>query len=106
MKPENWERLDTVAALEEMRKYYCTGPCGQSQTQLARRAATSQLIKRAIFELNVLREAMERDSVIPIKIGTLEASEADIKAGRVIDIEDCIKEINGFDEHGSYKSLR
>lgn len=50
-EPEVWQNKSQSDKLELLRKYYCTGPCGQSNQVIATRDATNSVLKEAVKEL-------------------------------------------------------
>ena len=57
---EDWRDLDLLVQLEHLRKYYCTGPCGQSSSTLATRSATDKVMRDIIKELKELRKFKDK----------------------------------------------
>jgi hypothetical protein len=45
--PAAWEAMPLVDRLEAMRKWHCTGPCGQSASVLGTRGALDRTIREA-----------------------------------------------------------
>ena len=52
--PRGWDALPLADRLELLRKHYCTGPCGQSHSVLATRAATSKTLREAVVTFSGL----------------------------------------------------
>jgi hypothetical protein len=46
--PEKWKAMELKDKLEYLRKYYCTGPCGQSSAVLGARSALDKTLREAI----------------------------------------------------------
>jgi len=53
---EKWDDLELIEQIEELRKHYCTGPCGQSSSTLNTREATNQALNRVKRALNKLKK--------------------------------------------------
>lgn len=49
--PTAWAEMTLVERLEALRKYHCSGPCGQSSSVLGTRSALDTAIKEAILAL-------------------------------------------------------
>ena len=60
---QKWAQLPLPERLEELRKYYCTGPCGQSSATTATRAATGAALREAIDVAREIEDA-RRDYAI------------------------------------------
>ncbi len=45
--PAVWRQLPLAEKIEAVRKWYCTGPCGQSASTMAAREALSQVLEEA-----------------------------------------------------------
>lgn len=53
---EGWNKLKVVDKLELLRKHYCTGPCGQSNSVHKTREVTNQTLKEAIDLLEIMKD--------------------------------------------------
>lgn len=56
---KGWLDQSLTYRLDELRKHYCTGPCGQSSSVMSTREATDRTLRDAIHEL-VAMSACER----------------------------------------------
>ena len=60
---QKWDELDLDTQVEEIRKHYCTGPCGQSSSVLEIRGRTNKVlieIKQKLKELKRLHEYVDK----------------------------------------------
>lgn len=56
---------DIIERLDIQRKFYCTGPCGQSQSVLRQRSAADAVFKDAMSEIKNLQYALKvRDKLL------------------------------------------
>jgi len=53
--PTLWRSMPLSQRLEILRKDFCTGPCGQSSSTLARREALDSTLKDAILMLGIMK---------------------------------------------------
>lgn len=49
--PVKWQAATLKEKVEALRKYYCTGPCGQDHTTLSTRTETNNVLKEVISKL-------------------------------------------------------
>ena len=47
----DWNKLCLAEKLEQLRKHYCTGPCGQSNNVLATRDVTNSVLQDAVVKV-------------------------------------------------------
>jgi len=57
--PIKWEQAPLVDKLEELRKHYCTGPCGQSSSVISNRSTTNKTLREAIETINRLQSEID-----------------------------------------------
>lgn len=71
--PAVWRQLPLTEKMEAMRKWYCTGPCGQCASTMAARMALSQVLKEAEAIAN--KQVAVSPRPIDEGMGTLTSSE-------------------------------
>lgn len=67
--PAKWQAMPLVERLEAMRKWHCTGPCGQSSSVMGTRSALDATLREAV-------ETVNTDDTIDELPGELEAIKA------------------------------
>lgn len=59
--PDKWNKRSLVEKLELLRKHYCTGPCGQSNSVLTTREETNKVFKEVINLLTMDKPSLTVD---------------------------------------------